>query len=323
MPIERVPDPEAGPADVVVDVHACGVCGSDLHAFTEGMFAAPGQVMGHEFAGEIAKVGAEVTGLTVGDRVTGVPIQPCGRCRRCAESCGHLCEVWGTRSIAFGLPGAFAERVRIPDAVAGRNVHRLPESLSCEDGALVEPLSVAVHAVRRADPLPGQQAVVLGLGTIGLHVAQVLLAQGISVLGVDRSPLRRAIAGELGVAASSCVAEVSGETEVDLVFEATGVSGLVAQAAEVVRPRGTVLVLALYESPAELDPTRWVHKEITLRGSAMVTPEDFHYAIELLSSGRAKAQPLITHRMPLAELGAAFETQRDAEHAVKVLVVRD
>lgn len=84
-----------------------------------------------------------------------------------------------------------------------------------------------------------------------------------------------------------------------------------------------MLVVALYEGPAELDPTRWVHKEITLRGSAMVTPEDFRYAIELLSTGRAKAHPLITHRVPLAELGAAFEAQRDAERAVKVMVVRD
>lgn len=90
-----------------------------------------------------------------------------------------------------------------------------------------------------------------------------------------------------------------------------------------VRPRGTVLVLAAYERFAELDPARWRHEEITLRGSAMVTPEDFRCAVELLSGGRAKAQPLITHRVPLAELGAALWTRRDAERAVKVLVVRD
>lgn len=323
MPIEEVPDPVAGAGDVVVEVRACGVCGSDLHAWTEGMFTDVGQIMGHEFAGEVVEVGAEVTGIEVGDRVTGIPIQPCGSCRRCLESNGHLCEVWAGRSVAFGLPGAFAERVRIPDAVAGRNVHQLPDSVGFEAGALVEPLAVAVHAVRQAEPRSGQRAVVLGLGTIGLQVAQVLRAEGLVVIGVDRSPLRRAIAAKLGVQALAEVDDVPEEPETDVVFEVTGAPGLVGSALEIARPRGTVLIVALYEKPAELDPTRIVHKELTVRGSAMVTSEDFRYAISLLSTRSVRAEPLITHRKPLAELAAAFDAQLDAEQAVKVLVVRD
>ncbi|MGP4014498.1 zinc-dependent alcohol dehydrogenase [Saccharopolyspora sp. 5N708] len=324
MSIEQVPDPVAGPADIVLDVRACGVCGSDLHTYTQGMFTGLGQIMGHEFAGEVVSVGADVADISPGDRVTGLPIQPCGACRRCREQVGHLCEVWNTRSIAFGLPGAFAERLRIPDAVLGRNVHRLPDAVSFDAGALVEPLAVAVHAVRQAELRPVQSAVVLGLGTIGLHVAQVLLAEGASpVIGVDRSPLRRSIAEQLGVTALADVADVPGDPEIDIVFEVTGAPALVAQAAEIARPRGTVLIVALYEEPARLDPTRLVHKELTVRGSAMVTPDDFRDAIDLLATGRAQAEPLITHRKPLAELGAAFDAQLDADQAVKVVVVND
>jgi (R,R)-butanediol dehydrogenase/meso-butanediol dehydrogenase/diacetyl reductase len=321
MPIEQVADPVAGGGDIVLDVRACGVCGSDLHTYTSGLFAKPGQIMGHEFAGEVVQVGPDVEGIAVGDRVTGLPIQPCGACRRCREGLGHLCEVWDTRSVAFGLPGAYAERVRIPNAVLGGNVHRLPDAVSFEAGALVEPLSVAVHAVRQARPENGQAAGVLGLGPIGLQIAQALLGAGVSVTGVDRSPLRPAVAEELGVRVLRDAADVPADPEIDLVFEVTGVSALVARATELVRPRGRVVVVALYEDQARFDPTRVVHKEIDVRGSAMVTPDDFRDAIDLLATGKARAEPLITHRRPLAELEEAFATQLDPNRSVKVLMV--
>lgn len=321
MPIEQVPEPVAGASDIVLDVRACGVCGSDLHTYTKGLFAEVGQIMGHEFAGEVAQVGSEVEGIAVGDRVTGLPIQPCGACRRCRESAGHLCEVWSTRSIAFGLPGAFAERLRIPDAVPGYNVHRLPDTLSFEAGALIEPLSVAAHAVRQAQPVAGQTAVVLGLGTIGLQVAQVLLAKGVSVIGVDRSPLRRATAERLGVTPIADTGEVPGEPEVDLVFEVTGSPALVAHAAELARPRGLVMIVALYEELSRIDPTLLVHKELVVRGSAMVTPEDFRESIDLLVTGQAQVDPLVTGRRPLSELEDAFTDQLDPDRSVKIMVV--
>jgi (R,R)-butanediol dehydrogenase / meso-butanediol dehydrogenase / diacetyl reductase len=320
--VEQVADPVAGPHDIVLDVRASGVCGSDLHAYTGGLSAPAGRIMGHEFAGEVVGAGEAVAGISVGDRVTGVPIQPCGACRRCREGAGHLCEVWNTRSIAFGLPGAFAERLRIPHAVAGQNVHRLPDAVTTEAGALVEPLSVALHSVRQAAPRAGQAALVLGLGTIGLLIAQALLARGVSpVLGVDRSPLRRELAERLGIHTHSDAADVPGEPEIDLVFEVTGAPPLVARAAELARPRGTVVIVALYEDIAPIDPTLVVHKELVLRGSAMVTPEDFRDALDLLATARVRAEPLITHRLPLADIDDAFRTQLDPNHSVKVLIV--
>jgi (R,R)-butanediol dehydrogenase/meso-butanediol dehydrogenase/diacetyl reductase len=171
---------------------------------------------------------------------------------------------------------------------------------------------------------------VLGLGTIGLQVAQVLLARGVAqVIGADLSPLRRSVAGELGVTAlgggdlGAVVAEAAGFRPIDVVFEATGAPQLVQGAFEIVRPAGTVVLIALYEERAELDPTMIVQKEITVRGSAIYTPDEFHEAIELLASGRAKGQPLITHRWPLEALGEAFEAQLEKDSAIKVMITSD
>lgn len=321
MPVERVPDPVAGPGDIVLDVRACGVCGSDLHAYASGKFAGgAGQIMGHEFAGEVRTVGSEVRDIAVGDRVTAVPIQPCGSCVRCRADLGHLCAVWNTRSIAFGLPGGFAERVRVPDAVLGGNVHRLPDALSYEAGALVEPLAVAVHAVRQADLGAARSAVVLGLGTIGLHIAQVLAARGVTrIVGVDRSALRRTAAEGLGLTVADDAAALD-EDAYDLAFEVTGAAPLLRHAARLVRPRGTVVVVALYENPGEFDANVLVHKEVTMRGTAMVTADDFRTSVGLLSADPAAAAALVTHRLPLDGIAEAFETQLDPAATIKVMI---
>jgi (R,R)-butanediol dehydrogenase / meso-butanediol dehydrogenase / diacetyl reductase len=324
VPIEDVPAPSPGPRDVVLDVKACGICGSDLHTYVAAQLAAVGQVMGHEFSGQVAEVGGEVEGIAVGDRVTGPPIQPCGACAACRAGRRHLCETWTTRSIAYGLPGAFAERVRIPDATLGDNIFKLPEPLSFEDGALVEPLAVGVHAVGRADTGPGDVAVVLGLGTIGLQVAQVLMARGLTdVIGADLSALRRSVAEELGITAvpgAEVAAAAAGGRPIDVVFEATGAPALVQTAMELVRPAGTVVLIALYEAPAQIVPTIAVQKELTVRGSAIFTPAEFQEAVELLASGKVRGQPLITHRLALEDLGDAFEAQLDKDAAIKVMI---
>jgi (R,R)-butanediol dehydrogenase/meso-butanediol dehydrogenase/diacetyl reductase len=325
--VEEVPEPIAGPSDVVLEVKACGICGSDLHTFLAGALVQPGQVLGHEFSGEVIQVGSAVSGISLGDRVTGIPIQPCGGCRRCDEGLGHLCERMHETGIGFGIQGAFAERVRIPNATLGVNAHVLPEALSFEDGASVEPLAVAVHCVRRSGARAGQAAFVFGLGTIGLDVAQVLLAAGVSpVLGVDLAELRRRKAAELGVVAldvadvAAGVREVLGERELDHVFECTGVPALVQGSLDLVRPRGTVTIVALYDEKATIDPMVLLHKEATIVAGAMVTPEDFAESLELLRSGRAVGEPLVTHREQLADLPAAFELQCDKARTIKVMI---
>jgi (R,R)-butanediol dehydrogenase / meso-butanediol dehydrogenase / diacetyl reductase len=322
--VEEVPEPVAGPSDVVLDVKACGICGSDLHTYLEGALVQPGQVLGHEFAGEVVAVGSAVSGIALGDRVTGIPIQPCGECRRCGEGLGHLCEHMHETGIGFGIQGAFADRVRIPNAALGVNTHLLPDELSFEDGASVEPLAVAVHCVRRSGARAGQAAFVFGLGTIGLHVAQVLLAQGVApVVGIDLAELRREKAAELGIVVLDSLdglAAVLGGRELDHVFECTGVPALVQGSIDLVRPRGTVTIVALYDRTATIDPMVLLHKEATIVAGAMVTPEDFADSLELLRSGKAVGEPLVTHRERLADLPAAFELQCDKARTIKVMV---
>jgi 2-desacetyl-2-hydroxyethyl bacteriochlorophyllide A dehydrogenase len=328
--VEDVAEPEAGPRDVVVSVSVCGICGSDLHTYLHGSFVAPGQVMGHEFAGEVIAAGDEVRGLAVGDRVTASPIVPCGTCPRCAEGRFNLCaEAW-TTGIAYGRPGAFAERVRIPNSVPGENVFKLDDSVSDEAGATVEPLAVAVHAVRLAGDVTGQTALVLGLGTIGQQVLQVLKASGAGrVIGVDLSPLRLAAAETLGAEAAdgapgidAALAATLGEGgEVDVVFECSGVPALAGAALEVVKGGGTIVVLALYDDPVSFNPTVLVQKEIRMQGSIAYTSDDFGEAVALIARGAVQSAPLITQREPLDAVADAFAIQLEKDRSLKVLIM--
>jgi 2-desacetyl-2-hydroxyethyl bacteriochlorophyllide A dehydrogenase len=326
--VEDVPEPATGPREAVVEVDYCGICGSDLHSFEEGALVGPGQVMGHEFSGRVVVLGAEVEGLALGDRVTAVPITPCDGCARCAEGRYNLCQVaWGS-AIAYGRPGAFAERVAIPRAEVGVNVFKL-DGLDARAGATVEPLAVAVHAVRKVGDVHGTTALVLGLGMIGQQVAQVLLARGAArVIGLDLSPKRLEIARGLGVDARDggpgvrdVLREALGEgEEIDTVFECSGVPALLSGSLRSVRAGGSVCILALYGEGIELDPNRLVHKEIVLLGSMGFTSPDFALALRLLQEGRAVATPLITEVVPLSDIAGAFESQLAKDSALKVLV---
>ena len=330
LQVEDVAAPQAGPNDVVVAVSVCGICGSDLHSYLEGAFVAPGQVMGHEFVGTVVEAGSAVTGVAVGDRVTASPLVPCNQCPRCREGRFNLCATVWTQSIAYGRPGAFAELVRIPDPVVGQNIFVLGDDVSDDAGALTEPLAVAVHAVKLAEPVAGVTAVVLGLGTIGQQVVQVLRARGARrIIGLDLSPLRLEAAGGLGAEAidsaggvDEALASVLAEgEEIDVVFECSGVPALANAALEQVRSGGTIVVLALYDDPITFNPTVLVQKEVRFQGSIAYTGEDFADAVDLLRTGAAQATPLITQRESLDDIGQAFEVQLQKNRSLKVVVV--
>lgn len=324
LAVEDVAEPEAGPGDLVIEVAVCGICGSDLHVYEHGSFVESGQVMGHEFAGRVIVAGDDVEGLEVGDRVTASPIVPCGECVRCQEGRFNLCALAWTTGIAYGRPGAFAERLHIPNAVAGQNVFKLPDNVGDEAGSTAEPLAVAVHAARLVDGLQGATALVLGLGTIGQQVVQVLKAYGAGrVLGVDISELRLDAARQFGaevVDGVDGVAAALDGSEVDVVFECSGVPALASAALKLVKGGGTIVVLALYDAEISFNPTALVQQEIKLQGSIAYTSDDFAEAVRLLSSGEAQAGPLITQREPLAAVSAAFGVQLEKDRSLKVLV---
>ena len=220
--------------------------------------------------------------------------------------------------------------MRIPGAISGQNIFPLGDDVSDDAGALTEPLAVAVHAVKLAEPVAGATAVVLGLGTIGQQVVQALRAAGAGrVIGVDISQLRLEAAGTLGAEALDGSAGLEGVLasalsdgeEIDLVFECSGVPALANTALEQVRAGGTIVVLALYDDPVTFNPTVLVQKEIRLQGSIAYTGEDFADAVELLRSGKAQATPLITQRAALDDIGEAFEVQLQKDRSLKVVVI--
>jgi threonine dehydrogenase-like Zn-dependent dehydrogenase len=333
--VTNIPDPVCGPRDVIVQVALCGICGSDLHSYVEGAFVETGQVMGHEFSGTVADAGAEVSGVWVGDRVTAVPILGCGRCPRCLDGSAHLCEKGLTQSIAYGLPGAFAEYVRVPDAIAGGNVHRIPESVGDAAAAMVEPLSVALHAVRSARVGPADVVVVLGLGSIGLNIVQ--LARALSarrIIGVDVSPARLELATQVGAdnvidaragGALQAVVELTGPgaygagARADVVFEASGVPALLADAISMTRAGGRTRIAALYAEAAQIDASQVVQKELDISGTFAYRGE-FPQVLSLLESGRVQADVLVTGTFPLSGINDAFRSQLDKARSIKVQV---
>lgn len=334
--IEDIPDPVCGDSDIVIKMAACGVCGTDVHAYEHGfqMFTAPGRVMGHEFSGLVEEVGSRVTGIEKGDRVTAWPIVHCDRCPRCAEGNWHLCEDAGM-SISAETPGAFAEYVRIPNARIDRTVYRLPDGVSWEAGAMVEPLSVGINAVQVAAPGPLDTVVVTGLGLLGLGVVQALRIAGVrQIIGVDRTPSRLRLAGTMGadvvIDANSedTVARIrglagtgpTGTPQVAAVIECTGAQTPLTQAIEVLQGAGRLVLVGLYGKPPTVDLNLVMLKQLSLLGRFAYRTE-YATTLGLLASGRLKADPLVSHRFALEQTADAFAAQADRDNSVKVMVV--
>jgi L-iditol 2-dehydrogenase len=311
-----VPDPEMGPDEVLIEVRACGICGSDVH----GMDGSTGRrrppiVMGHEASGVIAAVGAEVSGWEVGDRVTFDSTVYCGRCHFCRQGRMNLCDerrVLGVSCDEYRRDGAFAELVAVPERV----LYRIPDELSFEHAAMVEPLSVAVHGVERIPVSLGDTAVVVGAGVIGLLAVQALRAAGcgtiISVdLEADRLDLARRLGADVGLKADECdvIAEVrrhSGGRGADVAFEAVGVPAAVQTAIECLRKGGSAALVGNVTPAVELPLQVVVAREIALYGSAAARGE--HPAcLDMIARGAVKLDPLISATAPLSEGAAWFE----------------
>lgn len=301
-----VPDPKPEPRHVVIKVGACGICGTDLH-IADGHFPPTPYpiVPGHEFAGEVVELGAEVAGWSVGDRVAVDPSLLCGYCGPCRDGRGNLCENWGATGDTVN--GAFAEYVSVPAA----NCYRMPDHLSWQQGALVEPLSCAVHGVRRIGVEAGERFLVVGAGTMGLLMQQLLISAGASVTVVDRDLSRLGRARDLGArAVAGDVSELDGE-RFDAAVDATGAVPAIEAAFDSLRRGGRLLVFGV--APAEarvaLSPFRIYNDEITVVGS-MAVLHSYGRALELVASGAVDTMSLLTHSLPLADFGAALELMR-------------
>ena len=320
LAVETVPDPVPSEGQVVLRVTACGICGSDLHVHERGLLRA-GSIMGHEFAGEIAESGC---GFRAGERVVALPALSCGSCHRCRSGLGAYCAT--QRSLGLGLaPGAFADYV----AVAGHETLRLPAVIGDAAGALVEPLAVALHAVRVGRLRRGEGCLVLGGGPIGLGaLVWARYFEAGPVVVSERAPARMRLAESLGA-----TAVVLPETLDDaiarhfpdgpaLVIEAVGAPGLIQRALSAVSFRGRVVVAGVCFGKDELEPIPALLREASVQFVFAYEKDDFQYTIDALARGRIDPLAMVTSRCTLDEVPAAFASLTHAPPHGKVMYVR-
>jgi (R,R)-butanediol dehydrogenase/meso-butanediol dehydrogenase/diacetyl reductase len=323
MGLIEAPKPKAGPGEVVLKVHACGICGSDLHACQYGFGMPPDSIMGHEFCGEVHEVGTGVRGFELGERVAGLPFVTCGTCDRCKRGMEIHCH--NLRGLGLGqLPGAYAEYV----ACGAGSLFKLPDNVSSRDGALVEPLSVGLHAVKRSGVGPGATAIVLGAGPIGLATLTWAKGRGATVVVSELAEGRAELARKLGADVvvnpndqepAAKAREITGRSP-DLVFECIGVKGTLATAINMVGPRGQVVVVGVCMEPDQIQPMNCIFKEVSVNFVLGYDPADFDETIEALASAKIKPQAMVTDVIAVDQVPEMFQVLRRPGSRAKVLV---
>ncbi|MEH6593439.1 MAG: zinc-binding dehydrogenase [Halioglobus sp.] len=319
--IDEVTAPHAGPDDVIINVEQCGICGSDLGYIAMGGLLGPGVPMrlGHELSGTVVAAGINVHHVAPGDRVV---MNPEGNGNRIGNS---------------GSEGGFTPLLLVRGAAKDeQSVVRLPDSLSFEQGAMVEPLSVSMHGVHQGKVTDQDRIVIFGAGPIGLGVVLVAQYYGVQdIVVVDLSEHRLAVARALGATTfkadsgdlSAFLIDQYGSSEVmgmpmpavDVYFEATGVGGVFQQIVGMAQTGARVVVVGVHKAPVELDLVNLLIRELHISGS-MAYPTEFPQVIAMLMSGQVDPSPLISHRFPLSEFPSALATAQDQGQAIKVLV---
>ncbi len=310
LEVADFPQPQPKTYEVLIRVAACGICGSDVHGYdgTSGRRIPP-IVMGHEAAGTVIATGAEVTKFKAGDRVTFDSTVYCGKCAFCRRGEVNLCDdrqVVGVSCGDYRRHGAFAEYIAVPERI----LYNLPEEMSFPEAAMLEAVSVALHAVRITGGANGRSALVIGAGMIGLLTMQAARAAGYArVLIADMDETRLNLARTLGVDLALCLSgaeltkEILAQTNgfgMDVVLEAVGRNETIAAAIDSVRKGGTVTLIGNITPEVKLPLQKVVSREIRLQGSAASSGE-YPQAIELIANGMIKVKPLITAIAPLED----------------------
>lgn len=312
-----------GPGQVRIDVAYTGICGTDLHIRHGDMDQRVSRpaVVGHEMSGRVAELGPDVTGWTVGDAVTVMPLVWCGQCPACRRGHQHVCQK--LTFVGIDSPGS----MRTSWTVAADLLVRLPADLPLSTGALVEPAAVAVHDVRRGEVAAGELVVVVGGGPVGLLIALVCRSVGAEVVVLELDPVRRSVAAGLGlVVLDPSVDDVSAHLDTwtdgagaDVAFEVSGSAGGVLAATHALAVRGRLVMVAIHSTPREVDLFRVFWRELTIIGARVYQRGDFDQAIQLLSTGDIPGPALITTTVPLEEVTEAF-AQLERGGVVKVLI---
>lgn len=338
--LDDVVDDDVTRGNVKVKIDWCGICGTDLHEYLAGPIFIPaaGEVhpltgkgmpntLGHEFAGTVVEVGDGVEHLSAGETVVIEPILRCGECTACKEGVPNMCDKLGIYGLAGG-GGGFAEFAVVP----GYTIHKLPEGLTTEQGALIEPIAVGLRAVRRSGLQPGQSALVLGGGPIGAVTMLCLKMAGAKpILVAEVAEARKAKALELGADtvidpskenAVERVKELTGGDGVDCSFDAAGIQATLETAIRATRKGGSVTIISIWEGPVSIDPNEIVLAELNIHGIIAYTPEDFADTIAMVSDGRIDTSGLVTSRVELDDVvaGGFDELVAHKDRHVKILV---
>ncbi|MET8045797.1 alcohol dehydrogenase catalytic domain-containing protein [Micromonospora sp. NPDC005215] len=319
---DRDPVPP-GPGQVRIEVAYTGICGTDLHIYHGDMDARVGDsaIIGHEMSGRIAAVGPDTTGWRIGQPVTVLPTRPCGQCAACQRGHSHVCHAMNF--LGIDSPGAMQSYWTVPAEL----VLPLPEELPLDHAALVEPVAVAVHDVRRGKVTADDQVVVVGGGPVGALIAVVAQGRGARVLLVEPDPFRREVAAGIGIeavdpGATDVVALVNDRTNgagADIAFEVSGSAGGVTTAVDVLTTRGRLVMVAIHPRPREVNLHRFFWRELELLGARLYQRDDMVEAIQLVASGAIPAQQLISRVEPVEAATAAF-TALEGGGVMKVLL---
>jgi L-iditol 2-dehydrogenase len=325
-----VPAPELHGDEALVRVKACGICGSDVH----GMDGRTGRripplIMGHEAAGVIAELHGQVSGWQIGDRVTFDSTISCGHCGYCQRGQVNLCDnrrVFGVSSDEYRQDGALAEYVAVPVRI----LHRLPDTISFAEGAMVEPLSIAAHAIERGPAGPTDTAVVIGAGTIGLLLIGVLKATGCgSVVAVSRNPGRLEQARHMGADVTlrsdlddvpARLADLTSGRGADVAYEAIGIDATFELATHLPRKGGTLVLVGNLEPMVGLPLQKVVNRELSLIGSAASAGE-YPAAIDMIARRSVDVAALISAVAPLGEGASWFDRLRGDEEGLHKVIL--
>ena len=320
--IGEAPVPAPGADDVLLRVRRVGICGTDLHIFQGHLdHRIPlGGTIGHETLAEIAEAPASC-GFRPGERVVVEPLKTCGACRACRMGAAYLC--YRLRVLGVEEPGGMQEYWAVPAA----RLLRVPAALGDDEAAMIEPLAVATHDVRRAAVKASDAVLVFGGGPIGALIAMVARQRGARVVVSEVNPFRVEILRKLGLEVvgpgqdlTSFVETWTGGDGADVVFEVTGNPAAVRAMTGVVRVWGTISMVAIHGEPLPVDLYRFFARELTMHGSRLYSREDWEEAIQLAASGTVTLAPLVSRRVPLESLQEGMEEALRGGPVMKVLI---
>lgn len=324
LEIVAVPDPVAGPGELVVRVRDCGICSSDLHAAQSGLALTEGTIMGHELSGTVEAIGPGVSGFERGTPVALLSYQACGACESCRTGAEARCSA--AQMVGFGaLGGGYAELMKIRAA----SVFRIPPGVSFRAAATVEPLAVALHGIRRASLAPGEGCIVMGAGPIGLLTVLWARFAGVRAVVVSEpNEVRRQAALKVGADAAvvprfqnpgAALARLTGAPP-DAIFECVGGPGSLAEAMTYARRGGRIVVLGAAMQDDGIQPALAMSKELDVRFSLGCERGEIETALAMLAAGRISTEPMITHTLGLDDLPRAFAALPHAIDQIKVMI---